>query len=623
MTQALLIGGIALAGIFAFTQFGKKEPTTEEKEIDDQVKDIVKDIVKEIDDLNKDLDKAIEYGDAGVIEAIVMKKGALETEIETVVDAGAAAKANIEVIIPPEEIIPPTQIPIPIPIPTPTIDVDAILADIVALYNDGQLKNDDQVITLIMRELDVDRGTARDWFNTIEHLLVRPRERIDDPTVNIQAILNRIAKMYRDDILKIPNDVVARIRQELGVEPIIAVGHYDKMLRDGLLVKTVAEIPQPTINVEAILARIVRAYNRGDIETTEGVRDQIMDDLDVDERTANGYYDRIASQLTQRFDPVQDRLQQVQEEQRLADEQRRFNTDRAQAMKTYGEHFRYINYVRGKDNIGLLRARIAEALVSYKQAQADERADEIIRQEQDRERQVRQEAQDRERAAKVTREREDKADYNTQRANLHREFPEEGDIIDATMRRYRADWHQFQGQLRSQLLSAVHDRDQQDRQQFNNAKQRIINSYPQGEGALRGWHYDPGWRDDQREMQGDAKRLHDQYDAQAAANLAFERQLEQEALERQRAGQEFEEEQVIYAEDDYFDLAMINLIAPRARVAAPVATPLPFIRTVAGTRFGTQQQAVAGWRGNPQLVQQEEKAAQEYFNDPDDYYEWE
>ena len=176
----------------------------------------------------------------------------------------------------------------------------------------------------------------------------------------------------------------------------------------------------------------------------------------------------------------------------------------------------------------------------YEQAMRDQQKHDDDLEEQEAQEQQRQqrEAQQRQRLQEEQQEREDKADYNRQKANLSREFPEERDIINATMRWYKSDWRNYQGDLRRQLVQRTQDRYSRDLNEFNNAKQRILSSYPEGEGALRGWGYDPGWREDEREMRNDAKRAHDQEVARLKRNADFARQLQQDIRDRAAAAQE-------------------------------------------------------------------------------------
>ena len=212
--------------------------------------------------------------------------------------------------------------------------------------------------------------------------------------------------------------------------------------------------------------------------------------------------------------------------------------------------------------------RVARSKYDQKVLQDQEDEQERFELQQAKERQREEERQRRERERRqavqdAAIEQADRDAYEDARLDLYQEFPEERSIIDGTMRGYRADWRQFQRQLRTQLENARYDREQ-----------RV---------------------------------------------LEFERQLQREIGERAIAEQEegfTPLPQVIWAKMT-FHAGRDNQIASRA--AAPVATPTPTPRiyTEPGTRFGSQSEAIAGWRGR-RLAPPPPTIAQEYLDDP--YY---
>jgi hypothetical protein len=153
--------------------------------------------------------------------------------------------------------------------------------------------------------------------------------------------------------------------------------------------------------------------------------------------------------------------------------------------------------------------------------------------------------------------------YNARKADLYDEFPAERDLIDRHMSGYRSDWENYQGQLRSELVNATYEKqqaaleqqreaEQQDRSRFATYRSDLISQYPAAAEQLSQWSYSSNWRDDIAEERNDAQwtqRESDDDKRRQEAELrqqrldeeeAYQQALYEQRMERERAQRELD-----------------------------------------------------------------------------------
>ena len=495
MTQALLVGGIALAGIFAFTQFGKKEPETEDAAIDQQVKVIIADIDKEIADLNEDLDKAVEQGDDALVVAIVTKVGDLEADKVDVVVAGADAKATV---VDPVEVKPDPRIKANRITKSKDDYRDrkaAIIEDLDDMFGRGQYGG------FNMPSWVDGWQTNQLWLDSLDEQIVAAEVR-GERIANAEVTANAEAEQAsRDNWQEYFNTTSAALALEF------PNGGYG------------FRFPPWQMGWDA---------DSGWWKDTFNENYRIAWDAGKDHQR------RLDDRETQRL-----------EDKAYADDRGLYDDAVARVKaQPWGAYFTPPPHLLGNwSGYMAQQERVARSKYDQKvfQDQEDERQQFELQQAKnalERENELRQERENRQAVQDAIIEQADRDNYEDAKQNLYREFPEERGLINRYMSGYRSNWRQFQGQLRSQLTSARHDKQQNDINQFNNTKTRITNQYPDGAEVVRVWAYDEDWRDIEADVRADAREAH-------RARADFKAQIAQAAADRAAAEQESGEDAAI------------------------------------------------------------------------------
>jgi hypothetical protein len=134
--------------------------------------------------------------------------------------------------------------------------------------------------------------------------------------------------------------------------------------------------------------------------------------------------------------------------------------------------------------------------------------------------------------------------YNDRKADLYDEFPEERGIIDANMTGYRSDWENYQGQLRTELVNVTYEKEQAareadaaDRSNFATTRSSLMSQYPAGRGQLNQWTYSPDWRNEQFDEKRAAQDTQRESDRREQDRINQQARLEEEYYQQQLADQ--------------------------------------------------------------------------------------
>jgi len=238
----------------------------------------------------------------------------------------------------------------------------------------------------------------------------------------------------------------------------------------------------------------------------------------------------------------------------------KFKSDLAAAIAQWGDDFVAPTYIEGNwkaamdQQVQEASGKYADRVMAERRQQAladaalaeEERLireqDAIHKQflEQQALAQARAQAQAQQQAIDAEIAQADRDAYDDAKLDLRDEFPAERDLINLHMSGYRSDWRQFQGQLRSELINETSNKEREDRQRFNDAKRGLISQYPAASGQLNQWTYSPGWQNELGLEEQDAYNVQE--------DLAARQQREQDRINQQRLDEEEAYQQALYEE---------------------------------------------------------------------------
>ena len=164
---------------------------------------------------------------------------------------------------------------------------------------------------------------------------------------------------------------------------------------------------------------------------------------------------------------------------------------------------------------------------------------------------------ERENRLRLEREEADRDAFDDRKADLYDEFPAESDLINRHMSGYRADWNQFQGQIRSELLNATHERERAAQERRN---QDLIDQQRQDAEEA----YQQQLADERRE-QLDRQEEAKQRDIQRREAEARRRRVEADAAQEVRNYQA--QQQALQLEEQQAQWEMQQLQAQQQRQA--------------------------------------------------------